>query len=150
MKSKVKNVFSYHFLHWSKVPWLCNHFKRLINNKDTSQIRCFDQVFLYSMMFYVNILTGMVLNNTISWSATLDSTAQYLNTDLFTWTRICIADSSCSCQSARHHTMSIFLLESYGGAPQNMRFNVFVILVCSIYGKNNIWHVKSWHFTLAG
>ena len=45
--------------------------------------------------------------------------------------------------------MSIFLLKSDGGAPQNMCFNVFVILVCSIYGENNIWHVKSWRFTLA-
>ena len=35
-------------------------------------------------------------------------------------------------------TMSIFLLKSDGGAPQNIRFNVFVILVCSIYGENNI------------
>ena len=29
-----------------------------------------------------------------------------------------------------------------------MRFNVFVILVCSIYDKNNLWHVKSWRFIL--
>ena len=46
-------------------------------------------------------------------------------------------------------SMSIFLFKSDGGTPQNMRFNAFVILVCSIYGENNIWHVKSWRFTLA-
>ena len=44
-------------------------------------------------------------------------------------------------------SMSIFLLKSDGGTPQNMCFNVFVILVCSIYGENNLWHVKSWRFT---
>ena len=55
----------------------------------------FDQVFLYSMVFNVNIWTGMVSNNTISWSATYNSTVQYQNTDLFPpWTRLCIADSS--------------------------------------------------------
>ena len=42
----------------------------------------------------------------------------------------------------------LFLLKSDGGTPQNMRFNVFVILVCSIYDKNNLWHVKSWRFIL--
>ena len=42
----------------------------------------------------------------------------------------------------------IFLLKSDGGTPQNMRFNVFVILVCSIYDENNLWHVKSWRFIL--
>ena len=45
--------------------------------------------------------------------------------------------------------MSIFLLKSDDGTPQNMRFNVFVTRVCSIYGENNIWHPKSWRFTLA-
>ena len=43
--------------------------------------------------------------------------------------------------------MSIFLLKSDGGTPQNMRFNVFVKRVCSIYGEYNIWHAKSWRFT---
>ena len=47
------------------------------------------------MVFYVNIWTGMASNNTISWSATYDSTVQYQNTDLFPpWTRLRIADSS--------------------------------------------------------
>ena len=79
-----------------KFPWLPNHLPgRLINNKNTYPIRCFDQVFLYSMVFYVNILTGMASNNTISWSGTYDSTVQYQNTDLFPlWTLLCIADSS--------------------------------------------------------
>ena len=57
-KSKVKNIFSYHFPLWPvgvkpyhhvvlKFPWLRNHLK-LINNKNTATfpIRCFDQVFL--------------------------------------------------------------------------------------------------------
>ena len=62
-KSKVKNIFSYHFPRWPvgvkpchtvlKFPWLRNHL-RLINNKNTatSSIRCCDQVFLQSMAFY--------------------------------------------------------------------------------------------------
>ena len=95
------------------------------------------------MVFYVNIWTGMASNNTISWSATYDSTVQYwpisaLNTALH---RRFI--------STPRWAMSIFLLKSDGGTPQNMRFNVFVIRVCSIYGENNIWHARSWRFTLA-
>ena len=89
--SKVKNIFSYHSPPWPvgvepchcdrwrtplhhavlKFPWLRNHL-RLINNKNTatSSIRCSDQVFLQSMAFYVKIWTGMVSNNTFSWSVT--------------------------------------------------------------------------------
>ena len=114
----------------------------VINNKNASPIRRFDQVFLYSMVFYVNIWTGMASNNTISWSATYDSTAQYwrisaVNTDLHRRFMF---------MSARLD--DIFLLKSDGGTSQNMRFNVFVILVCSIYDENNLWHVKSWRFIL--
>ena len=56
-----------------KFPWLRNHL-RLINNKNTatSSIRCCDQVFLQSMVFNVKIWTGMVSNNTISWSASYE------------------------------------------------------------------------------
>ena len=80
-KSKVKNIFSYHFPRWPvgvkpcyavlKFPRLRNHF-RLINNKNTatSSIRCCDQAFLQSMAFYIKIWTGIVSNNIISWSAT--------------------------------------------------------------------------------
>ena len=135
-----KNMYRYerYFPHWSYVSLIAQSLTcLLINNKNTSPIRCFDQVFLYRMVFCVNIWTGMVSNNTISWSATNDST------DLFP-------------PSTRHRrfistprwAMSIFLLKSDGGTPQNMR-NVFVICVCSIYGENNIWHAKSWRFTLA-
>ena len=71
-----------------------------------------------------------------------------LNADLFLpWTRISIAESSCHVRTPRLY-MSIFLLKSDGAAPPNICFNVFVILVCSIYGENNIWHVKTWRFTL--
>ena len=82
-KSKVKNIFSYHFARWPvgvkpyhtvlKVPWLRNHL-RLINKKNTatSSIWYCDQVILQSMAFYVKIWTGMASNNTISWSATYE------------------------------------------------------------------------------
>ena len=83
-KSKVKNVFSYHFPRWPvgvrpcyavpKFPRLRDHL-RLINHKNTatSSIRCCDQVFLQIMAFYVQkIWTGMVSNNKISWSATYE------------------------------------------------------------------------------
>ena len=102
-KSNIKNVFSYQFPRWSKVSLIAQSLTclpgRLINNKKTYPIRCFAQVFLCSRVFYVNIWTGMASNNTISWSATYDSTVQYQNTaqntDLFPpWTRLCIADSS--------------------------------------------------------
>ena len=59
-----------------KLPCLRNHL-RLINNKNTSPIPCSAQVFFYNMVFYVRNWTGMASNNTISWSATYDSTAQY-------------------------------------------------------------------------
>ena len=39
--------------------------------------------------------------------------------------------------------MSIFLLKSDGGTPQNTYLNVFVIIMCSIHCENNIWTVKS-------
>ena len=45
--------------------------------------------------------------------------------------------------------MSIFLHKSDGGTLQNIPFNAFVILVCCVYSENDIWHVKSWRFTLA-
>ena len=44
--------------------------------------------------------------------------------------------------------MSVFLLKSDGATPQNIFFNVFIIRKCSINHENNIWHVKSWRFTL--
>ena len=145
-KSNVKNVFSYQFPCWSDVLLIAQSLTclpgRLINNKNRSPIRCFDQVFLKSMVFYVNIWTGIASNNTNSWSATYDSTEYWpispVNTALH---RKFI--------SKPRWAMSIFLLKSDGGKPQNMRFNVFVICVCSIYGENNIWHAKSWRFTLA-
>ena len=43
----------------------------------------------------------------------------------------------------------IYVHISDGGTLQNMRFNVFVILVCSVYGENDMCHIKSWRFTLA-
>ena len=102
-KSKVKNIFSYHFPRWPvgvkpyhrttylcpyhtvlKFPWLRNHL-RFINNKNTatSSIRCCDQVFLQSMAFYVKIWTGMVSNNTISWSATYEIPISTVNSNLY-------------------------------------------------------------------
>ena len=143
------HINSYQFPRWSDVSLITQSLtclpRRLINNKNTSSIRCLDQVFLYSMVFYVNFWTGMASNNTISWSATYDSTVQYQNTDLFPpWTAL-----HRRFISTPRWAMSIFLLKSDGGTPQNMRFNVFVIRVCSIYGENNIWHAKSWRFTLA-
>ena len=44
--------------------------------------------------------------------------------------------------------MSLFLLKSDGGTPQNIFFNIFIILKYSINRENNIWHEKSWGFTL--
>ena len=94
VKIKGKECFSYNFRRWSgcvglQFPWLRNHL-RLINNKNTSSSRCFDYVFLYSMLFYVNIWTGMVSNRDIDQyvhvsarSHGLRSTSQQLNTDLF-------------------------------------------------------------------
>ena len=72
-----KNMYRYerYFPRWSYVSLIAQSLTcLLINNKNTSPIRCFDQVFLYRMVFCVNIWTGMVSNNTISWSATNDST----------------------------------------------------------------------------
>ena len=106
-KSKVRNIFPYHFPRWPvgvkpchgalKFPWLRNHL-RLINNKNTatSSIRCCDQVFLQSIAFYVKIWTGMVSNNTISWSATYEILT-YFHLELSRGTQICIVDS---CQHA--------------------------------------------------
>ena len=158
VKIKGKECFSYNFRRWSgcvclQFPWLRNHL-RLINNKNTSSIRCFDYVFLYSMLFYVTIWTGMVSNRYIDQyvhvsarSHGLRSTSQQLNISAVKNTRF--ASQIHVHVSTPRWSMSIFLLKSDGGAPQNMRFNVFAILVCSIYGENNIWRLKSWRFTLA-
>ena len=123
-----------------KFPWLRNHLPgRLINNKNTSpSIKYF---FIVWCFMFTNIWTGMASNNTISWSATNDSTVQYqplsaVNTALH---RRFI--------STPRWAMSIFLLKSDGGTPQNMRFNVFIKRACSIYGENKIWHATSWRFT---
>ena len=107
-KSKVKNIFSYHFPRWpvrvkpchcdgprcttrySSFPD-CAITYRLSNNEKTatSSIQCWDEVFLQSMAFYVKISTRMVSNNTI---------CDLRNTDLIPpWTQICIVDS---CQHA--------------------------------------------------
>ena len=51
-KSKAKIFFHTISRVGLKFPWLRNHV-RLINNKSTSPIRCFDQGFLYSIVFYV-------------------------------------------------------------------------------------------------
>ena len=91
-KSEVKNIFPYHFPRWPvgvkpcyavlKFPPLRN-LLRLINNKNTvtSSIRCWDQVFLQNMAFYVKIWTGLVSNNKISWSATY-KTLTYFHREL--------------------------------------------------------------------
>ena len=78
-KSKVKNIFNIISHVGLKFPWLRNQL-----NKNISPIRCFDQVFLYSMVFYVNIWKEMASNNTISWSTTYDSILPIsaVNTDL--------------------------------------------------------------------
>ena len=96
------------------------------------------------MVFYVKIWTGMASNNTISWSATDDSILTYFRREYGFASQIHQVHVS-----TPRWSMSIFLLKSHGGTPQNIHFNVFVILVCFIYGENNIWHVQSWRFTPA-
>ena len=89
----------------------------------------------------------MASNNTISWSTTYDSILTYFRREHgFAMFASQIHPVHVSMPQ---WSMSIFLLKSDGGTPQNIRFNVFVILICSIYGENNIWHVKFWCFTLA-
>ena len=44
--------------------------------------------------------------------------------------------------------MSIFLLKSHSDTLQNIHFNVFVIVMCFINCKSDIWAVKSECFTL--
>ena len=119
-----------------KFPWLRNDI-RLINNKNTSPIQCVGQVFLYSMVFYVNIWTGMASNNTISWSATYDSILTYFR-----------REHGLASQIHHVHVSTSRWSMSISGTQQNIRFNVLVLPVCSIYGENNIWHVKFWRFTL--
>ena len=147
LNTKGKECFFTSFNHVGlKNSWLSNHL-RLINNKNTPPIWCFNQVFLYSIVFYVNIWTGMASNNTISWSATYDHDdwpISAVNTDLHSRFIVFI----CSCQHASMIYVHISA-EVQWWYTANIRFNVFVILVCSIYDENNIWHVKSWRFTLA-
>ena len=128
MKGK-EYFFSYHYPHWPvevnsyhvvlKFPWLCNHL-RLINNKNTSLIWCFDQVFLYSMVFYVKRWTELASNNTISWSVTY-KILTYFCCELGFASQIHV--------SMPRRFMFIFLLKSDGDTPQNIYFNVFVVLV---------------------
>ena len=90
------------------------------------------------MTFYVKIWTWMASNNTISWSSTYE---------ILTYFRRELGFASYIHVSTPRWSMSIFLFKSDGGTPQNIRFNVFVILKCSIHGESNTWHVKSWRFT---
>ena len=91
------------------------------------------------MVFYVNIWTRIASNNTISWSAT---------NEILTYFRCKLGSASYIYVSTLRWFMSILLLKSDGATPQNIFFNVFVILKWSIHCENNIWHVKSWCFTL--
>ena len=73
-KSKVTNIFHitsnvglsewFHTSRYSSFPD-CTITKASSTIENTSPIRCFDQVFLYSMVFYVMMWTGMASNNTI-------------------------------------------------------------------------------------
>ena len=126
-----------------KFPRLHNHLKTHQQRKYISDWM-FDQVFLYRMVFCVKIWTGIASNNTISWSATDDSILTYFRREHRFVSQIHHVHVS-----TPRWSMFIFLLKCHGGTPQNICFNVFVILVCFIYGENNIWHVQSWRFTPA-
>ena len=82
-----------HTTRYSKFPWLRNRLK-LINNKNTSPIRCFDQVFLYSMVFHVKIGTRIASNNTISWSVT-NEILTYFRRELEFASQIHVSWSAC-------------------------------------------------------
>ena len=128
-----------------KFPWLGNHLPgRLINNKNTSPNRCFDQAFLYSVLCKI-FKQGW---RQITQSHDLRPTTQQFIPEYWPISAVNTALHRRFISTPRW-AMSIFLLKSDDGTPQNMRFNVLVTRVCSIYGENNIWHPKSWRFTLA-
>ena len=100
------------------------------------------------MVFYVIIWTWMASNNIIPLSANYDLIPGY-------WPISAVNKYPSVLQIHHVHvstprwSMSIFLIKSNGGTPQNISLNVFIILVWSIYCENNIWHEKYSRFTLA-
>ena len=141
-KSKVKNILSYRFQRWP--VFVCVVFVNVkIKGKEYSFISfptlaCFCLCCVCMCVCRGGIPSFPDCAITWSWSTIkihlrFDGTTGTASNNTISW-------------SATYEIPTYFRFELVF-VPQNTRFNVSVILMCSINGENNVWHVKSWGFT---